>query len=181
MLWERTGGEKRQLGSFWATHVNRKWAFFSFNMPCRYQICIAECLYPYKVDLPRNLFKITDEELKKKSPLPVDVRRSKKSRLKLRAYADVRRGRWKEGKGRGDWGEKEFLFFFSTPLPFLRMPRRLRDTWGCLFFSDKNSRPAFFLVLVPRSFTVIVVRLRNIIMDQFRYIKRHTWLQGLGE
>ena len=62
MLWERTGGEKRQLGSFRATHVNRKWAFFSFNMPWRCQICIAECLYSYRVDLPKNLFKITDEE-----------------------------------------------------------------------------------------------------------------------
>ena len=178
MLWERTGGEKRQLGSFWATHVNRKWAFFSFNMPCRYQICIAECLYPYRVDLPRNLFKITDEEFKK-SPHPVDVRRSKKSRLKLRTPTSEGEGERRE-KGEGT-GERRKFFFFSTAPPFLRMPVRLRDTWGCLFFSDKNSRPAFFFVLVPRSFTVIVVRLRKIIMDQFRYIKIHTWLQGLGE
>ena len=27
---------------FWATHVNRKSTFFSFNMPWRYQICIAK-------------------------------------------------------------------------------------------------------------------------------------------
>ena len=25
------------------THVNRKWAFFSFNKSWRYHICIAEC------------------------------------------------------------------------------------------------------------------------------------------
>ena len=28
-------------GRFWATHVNQKWAFFSFNVSWRYQICIA--------------------------------------------------------------------------------------------------------------------------------------------
>ena len=147
-------------------------------MPWRYQIYIAECLYSYRVDLPKNLFKITDEEFKK-SPLPVDVRRSKTSRLKLRTpYADVRREWERRKKGEGI-GERRNFFFFSTPLPFLRMARRLRDT--AAFFSNKNSRPAFFFVLVPRSFTVIVVRLRNIIMDQFRYIKIHTWLQGFGE
>ena len=43
---------------FWATHVNRKWAFFSFNIPWRYQICIAKCLYSYRDDLPKNWFKV---------------------------------------------------------------------------------------------------------------------------
>ena len=38
---------------FWATHVKRKWAFFFFNMPQRYQICIAKCLYSYRDDLPK--------------------------------------------------------------------------------------------------------------------------------
>ena len=43
---------------FWATHVNRKWAFFSFNIPWRYQICIAKCLYSCRDDLPKNWFKV---------------------------------------------------------------------------------------------------------------------------
>ena len=42
---------------FWLTHVNRKWAFFSFNMRWRYQICIVRCLYLYRDDLPQNLLK----------------------------------------------------------------------------------------------------------------------------
>ena len=91
--------------------------------------------------MPKNLFKITAEELKK-SPLPVDVRRSKTPRLKLRTPTSDGEGERRE-KGEGI-GERRDFFFFPPPLPFLRMPRRLRDTWGCLFFSDKNSRPAFF-------------------------------------
>ena len=99
-------------------------------MPCRYQICIAECLYSYRVDLPKNLFKITDEELKK-SPLPVDVRRSKKSRLKLHTPTSDGEGERRE-KGERT-GERRDFCFFPPPLPFLRMLRRLRDTWGCFF------------------------------------------------
>ena len=30
---------------FWATHVNRKWAFLPFYMPWRWQICIAKFLF----------------------------------------------------------------------------------------------------------------------------------------
>ena len=44
------------------------------NMPWRKQICIAKCLYSYRDDLPKYLFK--KSWLKsEKSPLPVDVRR----------------------------------------------------------------------------------------------------------
>ena len=42
---------------FWLTHVNRKWAVFSFNMRWRYQICIVRCLYLYRNDLPQNVLK----------------------------------------------------------------------------------------------------------------------------
>ena len=54
---------KQQL--FWATHVNRKWAFFSLNMPWHGQICIAKCLYSFRDDLPKNLLKITAQVCKK--------------------------------------------------------------------------------------------------------------------
>ena len=50
---------------FWATHVNKKWTFFCFNIPWRYQITIAKCLYSYREDLPKILFKITAQEYKK--------------------------------------------------------------------------------------------------------------------
>ena len=50
---------------FWAKHVNRKWVFFSFNIPQRHQICIAKCLYSYKDNLPKNLFKVTAQVCKK--------------------------------------------------------------------------------------------------------------------
>ena len=77
----------------------------------------------------------------KKYPLPVDVRRSKTSCLELRTPTSDGEGeRTEKGEGIGERRN----FFFPPPLPFLRMPLRLRDTWGCLFFSDKNSRPAFF-------------------------------------
>ena len=38
--------------SFWATHLNWKWAFFSVDMPGCYQIYIAKCFYSYRDDLP---------------------------------------------------------------------------------------------------------------------------------
>ena len=50
---------------FWAKHLNRKWAFFSFNKPWRYHICIATCLNSYRDDLRKNLLKITAQECKK--------------------------------------------------------------------------------------------------------------------
>ena len=50
---------------FWATHVNRKWAFFSFNMLWHHQSCIAKSLYYYRDGLPKSLFKITAQECKK--------------------------------------------------------------------------------------------------------------------
>ena len=64
------------LPSFLATHVNWKWAFFSFNMPWFYQICIVkfftltETIYLIVV-----LFKSWLKS--SKSPLLVDVRCSK--------------------------------------------------------------------------------------------------------
>ena len=42
---------------FWATHINRKWAFFSVNKPWRHQICSAKCLNAYRDDLHKHLGK----------------------------------------------------------------------------------------------------------------------------
>ena len=44
-------------------------------------MCIAKCLFSYRDDLPANLGKTTAQE-GKKSPLPVEVHRSKTSFLK---------------------------------------------------------------------------------------------------
>ena len=49
---------------FWATHVNRKRDLFAFNIPKRYQNCIANCLYCYRKDLPANLGKPIAQECK---------------------------------------------------------------------------------------------------------------------
>ena len=49
---------------------------------------MAKCLYPYGDDLPKSLFKITAQE-GKKSPLLVDVRRSKTSLLKLPNHSQI--------------------------------------------------------------------------------------------
>ena len=51
---------------FWATHVNRKWGLFSFNMPwCLWKICIAKFLYPDGDDLAENLGATTAHERQK--------------------------------------------------------------------------------------------------------------------
>ena len=95
---KRCGEEPWLLGSLlqnrelkqrrsWATHVNKKWTFFCFNIPLCYQISIAKCLYSYREDLPKISFKVTAQECK--SPRPVDMRRSKTSRLKLYTGTNV--------------------------------------------------------------------------------------------
>ena len=50
---------------FWATYANRKWAFFSYYMPWRRQICVAKFLCSYRDDLLKNLFKIAAQVCKK--------------------------------------------------------------------------------------------------------------------
>ena len=47
-----------------AMHVNRKWAFFCFNMPWCHQICFAKCLYSKRRDLPKHLFQDTVQKSK---------------------------------------------------------------------------------------------------------------------
>ena len=51
-------------------------------MPWRQQVCIAKCFYAYRDDLPKKLGKTT-AHYNAKSPLPVDVRRSKASDVAL--------------------------------------------------------------------------------------------------
>ena len=70
------------------------------------------------------------------------MRRSKTPRLKLRTPTSDGDGEGRE-KGEGI-GERKNFFFFSTPLPFLRMPRRLRDSWGCFFLVIKTVGQLFF-------------------------------------
>ena len=65
----------------WSEHVNRKWAFFSFNMPWRYQICMLRVFTLKETICPKICSK---SRLKSaKGSLPVDVRRSKTSLLKV--------------------------------------------------------------------------------------------------
>ena len=66
---------------FWATHVNRKWAFCSFNKPWRYRIYIASVLILIETICPKICSKSRLKSAKR--PFPVDVRRSKTSLLKL--------------------------------------------------------------------------------------------------
>ena len=66
---------------FWATNVNRKWIFFSFNMPWRYQIVLLSIFTLKETICPKLCSK---SRLKSaKGSLPVDVRRSKTSLLKV--------------------------------------------------------------------------------------------------
>ena len=70
---QRAQPNKRGLkqGSFWTTHVARNCALFHFDMPCRYQICLAKRLYSYADDLP--IYTGSSLLKKAKRPLPVDV------------------------------------------------------------------------------------------------------------
>ena len=56
-------------------------SIFPFNMPWLYPICISKCLFSHSDDLSENLVKITPQVAKR--PLPVNVRRSKTSLLKV--------------------------------------------------------------------------------------------------
>ena len=49
---------------FWATDSNRKQGLFAFYKPWRHHICIDECHYSYRDDLPENLDKTTAQECK---------------------------------------------------------------------------------------------------------------------
>ena len=58
------------LGSLSSTFFERRTfsgseLFFSFDMPWRYQICIANCLYSCRDDLPKILYKLTAQVCKK--------------------------------------------------------------------------------------------------------------------
>ena len=57
---------------FLAIHVNQKWALFPFEIPWRYQICIARFLYSYRNNLLESLCKTTVKECWKIT-LPLDV------------------------------------------------------------------------------------------------------------
>ena len=66
---------------FWATNVNRKWALSSFNMPRATKFVLHIFLTVIETICPKMCSK---SRLKSaKSPLSVDVRRSKTSLLKL--------------------------------------------------------------------------------------------------
>ena len=49
---------------FWATDSNRKQGLFPHCRPWRHHICIDECHYSYRDDLPENLDKTTAQECK---------------------------------------------------------------------------------------------------------------------
>ena len=51
--------------------------------------------------------------------------------------------RGKEGKGRGDWGDKEFPFFFHPP-PFFAHATQVKRHLGLLFLVIKTVGQLFF-------------------------------------
>ena len=57
--------------------------FFSLNLPWRYQICMAKCVYSYRDDLPKKLFKITAQEQKAHFWLTCVVEKRRCLNLKL--------------------------------------------------------------------------------------------------
>ena len=52
------GVQKQKQRSFWTTHVKQKWGIFPFNIPWRYEMCLAMYLYSYWEKLPKTLGKI---------------------------------------------------------------------------------------------------------------------------
>ena len=67
---------------FWATQLNRKWNLFSFNIPWRQQNCIAKS-FALKETIYLKTFQAKPPPNNAKSSLPVDVRRSETSFVKL--------------------------------------------------------------------------------------------------
>ena len=66
---------------FWGTNVNQKWVFFSFDMPWGHHICNAKFfLTLIETICPKMFSKLRLKSAK--SPLSVDVRRSKTSLYK---------------------------------------------------------------------------------------------------
>ena len=60
---------------FWARHVNRKWGLLPFYMPCANKLVLLSFFSLLKTIYPRVSTKALPNDAK--SPLPVDVRRSK--------------------------------------------------------------------------------------------------------
>ena len=96
----------------------------------RYQICIAKFLYPYRDD---DLPNIWAKALCKNEnwPLPVDMRRSKTSLLKLPNNDGARRSKrrldqWQTGKSRTGSNVQSFpcafAFTFDVALSLLNLP-----------------------------------------------------------
>ena len=88
---------------FWATHVNRKLGLVPFNIPRHDRICIATCLTLVETICPKIWAKPRPKN--EKSPVPVDVRRSKMSLLKV----EYRRFSWRVHNY-----IRIFFFFFSS-------------------------------------------------------------------
>ena len=100
-------------------------------MPWRYQICTAECLYSYRVDLPKNLFKITDEELKKVHFRLTCV--AQKRRV-LSCICRRQTGKVKGGKRERGLGREGISFFFPTAPPFFAHATQVKRHLGLLVF-----------------------------------------------
>ena len=101
--------------------VNRKRVLLPFCLDATelVQICIARCLYSYRDDLPENLGKTTAQE-GKKSPLPVDVHRSKTSFLKepnnpVPLLESLTTTKKKTSQSKGETNNKLNLHMTSTP------------------------------------------------------------------
>lgn len=91
----RWGSSSKDVYNFWTAHVDRKCAVFHFDMPWRFQICLAKCLFSYADDLAEDMGMFAAQECKtssscwrafpQKRPCLSSVARSKteKSRINL--------------------------------------------------------------------------------------------------
>ena len=72
---------KFKQGRFWAPHINRKWAFFSFNMLDATKFILLSVFTLKEMICPKICSKSRHKSAK--GSVPVDVRRSKTSLLKV--------------------------------------------------------------------------------------------------
>ena len=148
---------KFKQGRFWATHVNRKWAFFSFNMPWRYQICMLRVFTLKETICPKICSK---SRLKSaKGSLPVDERRSKtpllfKVLLKIMTENGIYSPPMKVISN-------TFLFVYSLCGALIKIARGYHTRWRNYFDWTNPITGKIRRYLVPSSYPYYSKRIRN--------------------
>ena len=112
------GNREFKQRRFWATDVNRKWAFFYFKFPWRYQIRLLRVFT--LVELICSQICLNLRLKSAKSPLLVDVHGSKTSLLKLLNEARHKNENHKTRFDKALFHERYYLWHGNARFSFKR-------------------------------------------------------------